>query len=469
MGNQLQLEYLQEKRDGLEKEAKQTRQEIKATVDITIKQTLENRLNLLFEKIDHISNEISELETTFQREEERAADHQLIEILQSHPGSWSDIERAYKATLIHWAVRNEKDVSTGQVIVNKLKAIPPGKSSYNALNEFIVHLMNNVTDSNSDLIGDLVQWRRVYRNSVDWSHIDEQIQDFEAQQVAQVQPALLIAINRAELESAKSQEKCYYQLKAWLVRDVETYRKHQRGYYPLIQTDTPEAEPRLLEDLTQQMTRLLNQFLSEKNRLCRNCLNDPEVHVFLPMELMYLEADAWPLDDRRPILLGHDYTVVIHCAERYQDSYRKRSAWLRLWQQHQVSLQKLASEVFTSGCDVNLDELADALNKALEAGHCVGLKLTQAPCTSDPCDLFYELLQSALPLAIWGRSNLTQASTETELNTVLMSGCLEKLPWAVKRKRSEAQKRKNSPDCHIGHHLSLLWDDPYLDIPKKSA
>jgi len=469
-GQQLQLEYLKEKRKDAERKISQFRQEIEATADVTIKDAHEKRLKILFAEIDSLDREIRETEQALQRAEAMDAACRLADILNAHSEHWSDIEGAYRETIRHWSVQVKQDVSTGQAVVSELKKIVQGASPYNALDEFVVHLIDGATDAS--LIEDLQQWGENYRSKVDWAQVREQIQAVEKQQAAQLQPALLISISRAELESAKAQEEPYYQLKAWLVEDIEIYRQDQRGYHALVQADTPEAEPCTREALIQKMTRLLTQFTEKLNRLCRNCENDPKVHVFLPMELMYSDIDAWPSDDsgRRSKLLGHRYEVVMHCAERYQDSYRGRSAWLRLWKRHQELLTQTASQVFIPGCDEDLDTLVEVLERTLEEDRkCVGLKLTQAPCTPDPCDLFYEILEAALPLVIWGRSNLTQGSTEAELDAVLASGCLEGLPEVVKRKRAEARRRGHTRECHIGHHLSLLRDDPNLDIPKKSA
>ncbi|MEO1792810.1 MAG: hypothetical protein AAFR25_11370 [Cyanobacteria bacterium J06629_19] len=76
------------------------------------------------------------------------------------------------------------------------------------------------------------------------------------------------------------------------------------------------------------------------------------------------------------------------------------------------------------------------------------------------------LLQVGMPLAIWGRQDLVQVTNEAELDRVLNTCCLENLPGTVKNERRSA--RKKAEDSHVGHHLSLLWDDPHL-VPPRSA
>ena len=69
------------------------------------------------------------------------------------------------------------------------------------------------------------------------------------------------------------------------------------------------------------------------------------------------------------------------------------------------------------------------------------------------------------PLPIWGRTDLAEATNETELDRILEVD-LRDLPQTVRRERRES--RKKPVGGHIGHHLSLLGDDPKL-VPPKSA
>jgi hypothetical protein len=94
------------------------------------------------------------------------------------------------------------------------------------------------------------------------------------------------------------------------------------------------------------------------------------------------------------------------------------------------------------------------------------LQVTQSPVDTE--ELLYELLDSGLPLALWPRQGLAEAAHEAQLQALLASCCIEQLPHTVKAKRYETRGRQNTPDVHIGHHLSLVWDDPHL-VPPKSA
>jgi hypothetical protein len=135
-----------------------------------------------------------------------------------------------------------------------------------------------------------------------------------------------------------------------------------------------------------------------------------------------------------------------------------------LWKRHQSVLAKPASDVFVPGHDEDLDELVDILEAVQSEGKIVGLHVTQAPV--DIKELCHELLVSGLPLAVWRRRDLGESAKGSDWSTLLTQCCLEQLPNTVKQERYKA--RRKSENDHMGHHLSLLWDDPHL-VPPKSA
>ena len=221
--------------------------------------------------------------------------------------------------------------------------------------------------------------------------------------------------------------------------------------------------------MKQKITELLNKFLEEKERLCESCTNYPEVHVFLPLELMSWEVDAWrlkpPEGRRKAKCIGHDHVVLLRCADRYKRSYTEAPSWRTLWKRHQNVLNQPASEVFILDHDDHLDELGDILDQAVQPGSsAVGLHVTQMP--TDVEELCYELLESGLPLAVWQRRELSATAQGQDWSDLLSSCCLDKLPIRAKDERHSA--RRKPIEKHIGHHLSLLWDDPRL-VPPKSA
>jgi hypothetical protein len=350
-------------------------------------------------------------------------------------------------------------------IILELERIVKGISPHTAQEEFIAHLVAN--SSEASLVNALNHWAEQHRDGRDWLALHHQIQLADEQRLATAQPAILIAITRSDQASTQSSSgETFYQMNAWLIKDIETYQEHKTGYHALIAPGSPESAPCLLEALLQNIPQLVQHFIEQKNHYCPNCENYPETHVFLPLELIYLGVDVWqlhPESRRRPAYLGHDHVVVLRCMNRYDGNYKNAPSWRRLWNNRLPQLGHVsANEVFVPSHDQDIDALIELLDDAADNDRIIGLHLTQAPIDTEA--MCYELLDSGLPLAIWPRVNLLN----NDLRDLLAAGCLEKLPQTVQRKRKETRKAGNKPDSHIGHHLSLLWDNPHL-VPPKSA
>jgi hypothetical protein len=469
MNEDLQLDFYRTKLDDLEQDYKAVTEKLRVELDAPTQNRLERQIEQLGQEMTGWQQKIDHHQAEWQRQVVQVALNALISILNTHENQLELIVEAYQQTVRHWPVSVRSDANTVDAIINELERIALGQSLYTAREEFIAHVVRKTSDP--ALSNALNQWGAQYRAGIDWLQLHTKIQAAQENRLETAQPAILMTLTRCDQASTQAQEnEPYYQLNAWLIEDIETYRSQKTGYHSLLTNDSLDAAPFLLEELLQKITHLLNHVLSEQRRVCEYCQNYPQMHIFLPLELMHLGVDVWflnPETSRRREHLGHDHVVVIRCANRYDRNYKKSPSWLKLWNRHQSLLQEPARNVFVSGHDHNLDELMDILDAAKHpSSKVVGLQVQQAPLSTE--ELCYELLDSGLPLAIWPRCNLTELSHEAEMANLLAACCLGQLPHTVKDKRYETRQRQNSPDCHIGHHLSLLWDDPYL-VPPKSA
>jgi hypothetical protein len=101
------------------------------------------------------------------------------------------------------------------------------------------------------------------------------------------------------------------------------------------------------------------------------------------------------------------------------------------------------------------------LNKKLFAWK---LSNSIAQDSSQQRQVFELLLATGIPIALWTRHQ--KFNCESDLaNYIDQELKLQELPTKIKDCRLDAYGEDY--DCHIGHHLSLLWDDPDL-IPPKS-
>ncbi len=464
------LEWLLDRLSALNDDKEKVQAEIDAITDVLMGKKLEKRLNIIFEQIANLENEIQQENNKLNNKLIQKKFDDLIQIIQSNQILFEQIQQAYQKTLLHWSARVKQNLDDVRSIVNELNKIPQGSLPYSGLDEFIANFFNEVSDV--AVTESLTQWGKEYRQDIDWFSLYTLIQESEAGRFKNASPAILITIARSDEVSTQAQDgEIYYQIEAWSIEDIERYRTKNTGFQSLLKADNPDAMPCSLADLQQKISRLLEFFLIAQTNHCPHCENYPEIHVFLPSKLMDLGVDVWLLKDSpRPEYLGHDRLVFIHCANRYNGTYQKGPSWRKLWKRHQNLLQAPAQEVFISGHDLDLDNLRDILDDSVKPdaldSKVVGLYITEAPV--DLNNLVYELLDAGLPLAIWSRRNLAESAHRIQVSELLKAGCLETLPSRVKAKRFETRKAKNTEDLHVGHHLSLLWDDPNF-CPPKSA
>jgi hypothetical protein len=93
----------------------------------------------------------------------------------------------------------------------------------------------------------------------------------------------------------------------------------------------------------------------------------------------------------------------------------------------------------------------------------VGLHLTNAPSAEMLALIAEELWVIGLPLLFWGRCDEPRINNAEALDTILQRKRLDELAETLKAARR--QSRSNTPECDIGHHLSLLRDNPSLIYP----
>ena len=479
LAEQLELKRKQDDLADRERDYATVVEQLRLEGDAPRRNQFERQLEGLLQKIKQLETEIIDLQQVIQQGRIQSASDALHNILQIHKSCFADMLVACQ-----WIFEMRKYVPTSeptgsQEIIPELLKIQKGRSQqHSALEQFAAHLMS--CSQNSALLIALQTWGEQHSNS--WTGVRKAIEDQQKQQIQNAQPVVMAKISLGEIESAKSQVENYYRFDAWLIHDKEQYKTQQQKfdsfselishYFAKYFTKSMETEIRLtgeeaypIADLISHLPQLLTRILEE---VSSRFTNDPEIHIFLPLELMNLNVDCWLLDDEDefPVLLGHDYKVVLRCNERVQRNYRQRPRWVRKWQQQQSLLQNKSFEVFKAADDSDLDALSAALHEVEDEDTTIGLKVTQAPSQAQPDKLFRLLFKSGLPLAIWGRCDLLEPTNEAELDRVLQACCLESLPSVVKKERY--QSRTKNQDCHIGHHLSLLWDDPDL-LPPKSA
>ncbi len=475
----LKLEYLQSKLANLEEKQAILRRQLQGNVNPLESQAIENDLDQIFQEIDQVRQEIEAIEHQQQQDQAATRDRELVEILRAAlpvPAEANLMKAAYQATLSHRRVPL-RDAAEPAAYVRELNRISPGIFAYTALEECIARLVGRTEETS--LITDLQGWGTRHYPERDWLGLYNELK--QASQT-DLRPAILITLTLAEEATTQAANQPHYQLRAWLVEDMDTYRQSKGGCHALITEDQPEAKPFAgSEDLTQfisameaelgvSLDQLLDRFIEETNQRCPETEVLPEFHIFLPTALMALAVDQWLLGDHTP--LGHDYRVLVRCSDRYRSAYRKGAVLRRLWTEHQQCQSNRALPQFIAW-DGQLETLREILLEAdetetdLQRPTVLGLHCTTAP-PPDGRAVFAELLRvGGLPLVLWARCQVPTICTQTCLEELLQAS-LADLPGQVYRQRQQARRRENTPDRHIGHHLFLLRDDPTLTPPKRA-
>ena len=248
-------------------------------------------------------------------------------------------------------------------------------------------------------------------------------------------------------------------LNAWLIIDdsVEGLSKFQSLL------DPNEQQTGRLCRLTQISTEL-DKFLKKAIRYLRGKRYDLTIEIFLPSDLMCMEIDRWKITDpiADEITLGIKYPIRLRSLERlnldYLDSYL--SQWYEYWDKVRDILQnEPIQELFE-----HLQEMESFNWKLLSSKlkERIGLKVTCTHSKSIRKDLFKAILRATTPIAIWTRTDIANLDQVTAIDKILTFKPLCHLGESVRLTREQADAQTEE---HLGHHLALLWENPYRLTP----
>ena len=224
------------------------------------------------------------------------------------------------------------------------------------------------------------------------------------------------------------------------------------------------------EDFTGSLDEIKSHVASLIEALeSRWAVYQPAIHIesVLSDELLNLDMEQWPWEvesDVPDLPIGCKYVFAIRSLQRMQKG-KWHSPWRTRW-------SVLGSQVSESGTvereSVRWLAEGDALRKLVadfqNNEHVVALVLQKPPTGSAEITVG---LRAGVPVVVWSRE---ECSTEEFLTTVrhlLHNDESGSVLQRVKRLRITAYE--SHPD-HIGHHLTVMWDDPArLVVPTGSV
>lgn len=245
-----------------------------------------------------------------------------------------------------------------------------------------------------------------------------------------------------------------YIVSAWFIYDGgndEFNYQTAKGYKPLEIQHQDKETFSLLE-----ISRLLDDYLEQIIPYMNDNSAQPTIEIFLPYKLLNQPIDTWRVqNDGFPVSVGSLYQVIVRSSNRL-NKYRFRNVWVQKWNNLKKLTEHNCSQCFISGDFSSGEELFSTLNQ----DEIIALILINPAPTEE---YFKAINTIALPVALWFREKLNIQNFEDEIN-LLLECLITELPKRVKQKRS-SDFSCNHDEQPIGHHLSLLWENPYIIPP----
>jgi vWA-MoxR associated protein C-terminal domain/vWA-MoxR associated protein middle region 0/TIR domain len=185
------------------------------------------------------------------------------------------------------------------------------------------------------------------------------------------------------------------------------------------------------------------------------------VEFVLPRELVDHEVERWRFG--KPGLsrqLGIEFPVVVRSLERLADQTLHRR-WQRNWQELQTLDGQPADEVM---CWLRPDGRSsdDLLSELIGSSRpCLAVAYPSAsPGHRGEDDGYTAMLLSGTPVAVWSRDRRDPDTFENEIQALLDGTSILALREQTLLLRQNAVRRAGEDGSPLGHHLTLLWDDP---------
>jgi hypothetical protein len=192
------------------------------------------------------------------------------------------------------------------------------------------------------------------------------------------------------------------------------------------------------------------------------CKRLPRLEIFLPMSLMDQPIDRWLVGEEEDETLGGEYELVIRAAERLEPSYSRRwPQWRAAWETHCPDQNLLPLH----GCLLDGDtQTQPAMIKQLRHRNgknsaFAGVRFSQMDGLVGSNAKLTAFSKAAGLVALWPRT-----LQSPEQLAPLLAVALHALPADLKERREYADLAEPGV-LELGHHMSLMWENPNLVFP----
>jgi CHAT domain-containing protein len=265
------------------------------------------------------------------------------------------------------------------------------------------------------------------------------------------------------IATLKPENQTEFLLNAWLIRDHPDNSVQDLSKFQSL-LDENEQQTGILCNLNQIPTEI-NKFLKKAVTFLRGRRFYLAIEFFLPSNLMCMEIDRWKIkiNDSDEIILGTKYSIRLRSLERLNLNYLdfNWTQWCEYWDKVKKTLQDKPTEDLFE----HLQEIESFNSELFQYNKKIGLKITCAHPQSISKDLFRSIRLATTPIVIWTRINIPSLDKEEQakkINEIITLKPLCDLCESVKETRIQAHTQTEE---HLGHHLALLWENPYRLTP----
>jgi hypothetical protein len=446
---EIHLETLKQDLDKLTQDYKAVADKKRRESNPQQQNNLQLQLDEIYKQMEAIEQEIEKLQHPENGEDKL---QKLLNLLITYENDISNcIKKAYLACSPDDWPNQLPDKLEG--ILAELKKMPQGKSKYTAIEKFVAWLLINC-----EIPQLLSEQLNIWSND-NIKGYSELLILTQTKESINKNPYLIIAVRRSEQDSLTNpnKEACYF-VDAWLIPDGTNYNYQnntvcQQLFYSqnLISKQQPTINNQ--ETLTfKEIPQAINIFLNQIGECSSSKLT---IEIFLPLELINEAVDSWEIENEFgfPVKLSGEYKVIVRSIERLLPTYsRYKGFWHEKWARLQKIIINSVFSAFVLWEDDDLKKLFVELKKE----NIIGIQLRKTPIETGKGSVFAVILSTAIPVALWLRCHLPECSQQVD---GLLRCCIDQLTETVAKQRLEALPQPEN--SHIGHHLSLLWEDPY--------
>ncbi|NEP20620.1 effector-associated domain EAD1-containing protein [Moorena sp. SIO3I6] len=380
------------------------------------------------------------------------------------------IQQAYKACCPnHFDDWEDEPLESLAKILENLHEIAQGTDNEKPIVQFVDRLLET-GDIPEPTAEKLKQWLEKNANNPSdlLSQSSSDSQNYQ-QPNLDAQPYLLIKLDSSKQYCQQRQKR--YLVSAWAIyekindnysrdkpfKKLEHCREYDKNYGKNVISIKNDL-PTLIKDFLNQLTR--SNYPKK--------IPKPIIVFLVNRQLLKYKFDIIKIQDKydEPIVIGSEYCVVIRSIKRLEmlkDYPGYQQEWEKKWKTLKESCEVCCHAQF---CDISNFNDSRKLTHFLSwpprenniPRYEIALKLYKPPSNK-----IYGVIEGkGIPVALWLRKNNCETKNDQDELDKLLNCKINELPEKVIEKRSEACSNAKNKQEYIGHHLTLLWEDPYL-------